>query len=70
MASTSIWDLMMMSKDEIRSRHPASRRFFQSGFEPDPKNHGDDTLGLISLQQVIRLNLVTGDFVPVPPASF
>jgi len=61
------WDLMLATKHEIYAKYPASRRFFDSGFELDPRNHADNRLGLISLQQVITLDLITGDFKPVQP---
>jgi hypothetical protein len=55
------FSILLSSKQEIIQKFPVSRRFFQSGFELDPRNHEDNTLGLISLQQVIQLDLITGD---------
>lgn len=59
--SPSLWDLLSMNRHEIYARYPVARRFLSSGFEPDPRNHADNVLGLASLNQIITLNLVTGD---------
>lgn len=66
----NLWTLMTSTKQEIAANHPVSRRFFQSGFELDPRNHDDNVLGLISLSQVIQLNLKTGEFTPVAPKEY
>lgn len=61
----NLWNILTSTKDEIRAQFPCTRRFFDSGFELDPRNHEDNKLGLISLRQVIQLDLATGEFTHV-----
>jgi hypothetical protein len=57
-----MWTLFAMGEPELRSRFPVTRRFFDNGFEPDPRNHVPGKLGLATLNQTIRLCLSTGEF--------
>lgn len=58
---TDMWSLMNMAKADVRRKFPVARRFLDQGFDLDPKHHQNDELALISPNQNLRLNLVTGD---------
>ena len=60
----SIWNLLSMSQQEISMRWPHLKRFFQAGFELDPKKHADGVLGLVSQYQRIRVEVATGEILP------
>lgn len=56
-----MWTLFAMGKPELRSRFPMTKRFFDQGFEPDPREHQPGKLGLASLNQTVRLDLSNGE---------
>lgn len=56
-----MWTLFNMGKGEARAKYPVVRRFLDQGFELDPREHQPGKLGLASLNQTIRLDLLTGD---------
>lgn len=63
----NLFSILLSTKHDLAAKYPCTRRFFQTGFELDPRNHDDNVLGLISLNQIIKLNLITGDIMPVAP---
>lgn len=53
--------LMNAAQPEIAAKFPVTRRYFAQGFKVSPRFHADDIVGLETLNQTIRLNLITGD---------
>ena len=61
MTGTDMWSLMNTTKPALYAKFPTVRRFVDLGFDIDPRNHSDNIVALISLNQKIRLDLRTGD---------
>ena len=54
--------LMQMKEPEVAARWPNTRRWFAQGFRLSPRHHAEGMIGLESLNQTIRLNVLNGDF--------
>jgi len=56
-------ELMNAAQEDIAAKFPVTRRYFAQGFKVSPRFHADNIVGLETLNQIIRLDLLTGDFV-------
>lgn len=57
------YELLNVSMDDLRGKFPVIRRFLDQGFVLSPTDHAENQVGLQTLNQRIRLNLKTGEFV-------
>lgn len=57
-----VWTLIAMTRQQMAQEFPDLRRFFDCGFDLDPKNHADGVVGLVSPMQALRINLENGEF--------
>lgn len=49
------------SAEQLATKFPNLKRFFQQGFLLEPKHHSNDVVGLKSPLQVLRVNVITGE---------
>lgn len=58
----SVWTLMSMNRQQMANEFPELRRFFDCGYQLDPKRHGDGIVGLVGPLNSLRINLENGEF--------